>query len=89
MGRARAGRRVRRRLGRPGVSEERSHLSRLTGPAVGALIVLCCLAGPILIAAAGTLTVGALFGLGAAAVVLLGLCLLLARRLRSGEGPHC
>ena len=71
------------------MSPEPSRLSRLAAPGLAVLMVLCCLAGPILIGAAGTLTVGALFGLGAAAVVLLVLCLLLARRLRSGEGPSC
>jgi hypothetical protein len=61
---------------------ERSSMS-LAGPAAAVLMVLCCLAGPILIDAAATLTAGAVFGLGAGAVVLLGLCLLLARWVRS------
>lgn len=71
------------------MSEERSRLSRLAAPGLAVLMVACCLAGPILVGAAGTLTVGALFGVGAAAVVLLGLCLLLARRLHAGDGPSC
>lgn len=71
------------------MSGEPSRLSSLAAPGLAALMILCCLAGPILIAAAGTLTVGALFGLGAAAIVLLGLCLLVARRLRTGQGPSC
>jgi hypothetical protein len=71
------------------MSETPNRLSHLAAPAVAALMVLCCLAGPVLIGAAGTLTVGAIFGLAAAAIALLGLCLLLARRLRSGDRPSC
>ena len=63
--------------------------SRLAAPVVAGLMVLCCLAGPLLIGAAGALTVGALFGLGAAAVVLLAFCILLLRRLCSDDGPPC
>ena len=57
--------------------------SRLAGAALAAFMVLCCLAGPVLIGAAGALTAGALFGLGAAAIALLGLCLYFARRFKS------
>lgn len=60
--------------------------SRLAAPALGALMVLRCLAGPILIGAAGALTVGALLGLAAGALALLGLCLFVAHRLRSQRG---
>ena len=60
--------------------------SRLAAPALGGFIVLCCLAGPILIGAAGALTLGALLGLAAGALALLGLCLLVAHRLRSDRG---
>ena len=74
----------RRGLERPRMSEARTTWrARLAGPALAAFMVLCCLAGPILIGAAGALTVGALFGLGAAAVGLLALCLYVARRARS------
>jgi hypothetical protein len=62
-------------------------VSRLAAPAAAAVMVACCLAGPILIGAVGTLTAGAAIGLGAAAAVLLGICLLLFRRLGSGKRP--
>jgi hypothetical protein len=71
------------------MSQRSSGLSRLAAPAFGALMVLCCLAGPALIGAAGALTAGSLFGIGAALVVLAGLCLLLSRRLHGREGPSC
>jgi hypothetical protein len=52
-------------------------------------MVVCCLAGPLAIGAAGALTAGALFGLAAGAIVLLGLCLAVARRLSSNGGKGC
>lgn len=55
--------------------------SRLAAPALALLMVACCLAAPIIVGAAGAVTAGALFGIGAAAVALLALCLLLARHL--------
>lgn len=60
--------------------------SRVAGPAFAAFMALCCLAGPILIGAAGALTAGALLGLAAGAVSLLILCLYVAHRVRSDRG---
>ena len=65
---------------------ETSWRSRFAAPALGAFMVLCCLAGPILIGAAGALTIGAILGLAAGALALLGLCLFVAHRLRSERG---
>lgn len=59
--------------------------ARLAAPAFAALMVACCLATPLIVGAAGTLAAGAIFGLGAAAVALLALCLLLALRVRSDK----
>ena len=59
--------------------------TRVAASALAALMVACCLAAPLIVGAAGALTAGALFGLGAAAVVLFGICLFAARRLRSGK----
>jgi Na+/proline symporter len=67
----------------------KSWRSSLAGPAVALLLVACCLAGPLLVGTAGALTVGALLGLAAAAVVLLGLCALVARRIRSNPEKRC
>ncbi len=64
---------------------QKSWRSSSAGPALAALMVACCLAGPLLIGAAGAITAGGLFGLGAAAVLLIALCLLVARRLRSNS----
>jgi len=60
--------------------------SRLAAPALAALMVACCLAAPLIVGAAGALTAGALFGLGAAALVLVGVCLVVARRRRDKRG---
>ena len=68
------------------MSDESSRRSRLAGPALAVFMVLCCLAGPILIGAAGALTVGALLGVAAGAVALLVLCLWVARRLTTDRG---
>ncbi|MGI8460145.1 MAG: hypothetical protein ACR2OC_00710 [Solirubrobacterales bacterium] len=57
--------------------------SRLAAPALGVLMVACCLAAPLIVGAAGALTAGALFGIGAAAIVLLAMCLIVARRMQS------
>jgi Na+/proline symporter len=67
----------------------KSWRSTLAGPAVALLMVACCLAGPLLVGTAGALTLGALIGLAAGAVVLLGLCVLVARRLRSNPDKRC
>jgi hypothetical protein len=53
---------------------------------VAVVAVLCCVALPVVIAAAGTLTAGAVLGLTAGAVVLLAACLLAAKRLGSSKG---
>ena len=50
---------------------------------MAALMIICCLAGPLIIGAAGALTAGAVFGVGAAIVLLLALCLFAALRLTS------
>lgn len=50
---------------------------------MAALMIICCLAGPLIIGAAGALTAGAVLGVGAAIVLLLALCLFAARRLTS------
>ena len=68
------------------MSDESSRRSRLAGPALAAFMVLCCLAGPILIGAVGALTAGALLGVAAGAVALLVLCMWVARRLTTGKG---
>lgn len=68
---------------------EKSWRQRLAGPALAVLMVVCCLGAPLVIGAAGALNVGALCGLAAGAIVLLGLCLFLTRRLRSGAGKGC
>jgi hypothetical protein len=59
--------------------------SRLAAPAFAALIVACCLAAPLIVGAAGTLTAGAALGIGAGVVALLALCLFLAGRPRSDK----
>ena len=59
---------------------------RLGAPALAALMVVCCLAAPLIVGAAATLTAGAVLGLGAGALALLALCLFVARRLRSEKG---
>jgi hypothetical protein len=58
-------------------------LSRLAAPALAALMVACCLAGPLIIGALGTLTAGAVFGVGAAVIALLAACLYVGYRLAS------
>lgn len=63
---------------------EKSRRQLLAAPLLGVFAVACCLAGPLVVGAAGSLAAGAVFGLVAAGVVLLGLCLVAARRLRSG-----
>ncbi len=60
--------------------------SRFAAPAAAAFMVLCCLAAPIIVGAAGALTAGAIFGLAVGAIALLMLCLLIAGRLRSDKG---
>lgn len=67
-------------------SSGESWRSRLAAPALAALMVICCLAGPVLIGAAGALTAGALFGIAAAAIALILLCLSLVHRARSDRG---
>ena len=55
--------------------------SRLAAPALAVLAVLCCLGAPLIVGAAGALTAGAVFGIVAGGLALLGLCLWAARRL--------
>lgn len=47
------------------------------------LMIICCLAGPLIVGAVGALTAGAMFGVGAAILLLLALCLFAALRLTS------
>jgi hypothetical protein len=47
-------------------------------------MIACCLAGPLLVGALGAVAVGSVLGVACGALVLLGACVLLARRLRSG-----
>lgn len=67
------------------IDAQASWRSRLAVPALAALLVACCLAAPLIIGAAGALTLGAVFGIGAAAIALLALCLFAASRLRSDK----
>jgi hypothetical protein len=66
--------------------EKASLRSRLGSLALVALAVLCCLAAPLLIGAAGALTLGAVLGVGAGAVALVALCVFTVRRLTTREG---
>ena len=59
--------------------------SRLAAPALAGLMVACCLAAPLIIGAAGTLTLWAVFGIGGAAIALLALCLFATSRFRSDK----
>ena len=54
---------------------------RLAAPALAALVVLCCLAAPLIIGAAVTLTAGAVLGIVGGVIGLVILCLYVARRL--------
>lgn len=60
--------------------------SRLAAPALGVLAVLCCLGAPLIVGAAGALTAGAVFGIVAGGLALLGLCLWARRRLTEPSG---
>lgn len=60
--------------------------SRLAAPALAILAVLCCLGAPLIVGAAGALTLGAVFGIVAGGLALLGLCLWAARRLTKTSG---
>ena len=62
---------------------QKSRLSRMAAPALAALMIACCLAAPLIIGAIGTLTAGALFGVGAAVAALLVACLYAGYRLTS------
>ena len=70
------------------MSERSTWRSRLAAPTLVAFAVLCCLAAPLIVGTVGALTAGALLGIGASAVVLLVLCLWVARRVTQGE-EHC
>jgi hypothetical protein len=63
---------------------QRSRRGGVAAAALGVLMVACCLAAPLLAGAVATLTVGSLFGLAAAAVVLVAACLYAGLRLTSG-----
>lgn len=62
---------------------QESWRARWGAAGLAALMIICCLAGPLIIGAAGALTAGAVLGVGAAIVLLLALCLFAARRLTS------
>lgn len=55
--------------------------SRLAAPALAVLAVACCLGAPLIVGAAGALTAGAVFGIVAGGLALLGLCPWATRRL--------
>jgi len=57
----------------------------LAGIAAAALAVLCCAAGPLLIAWVGSVAVGALLGIGAGVAVLIVAVTLLFLRRRSSS----
>lgn len=46
----------------------------LTGIAVAAVAVACCAGGPLLVAAVGSLTIGAIVGVGAGVLLLIAAC---------------
>ena len=62
--------------------------SRLAAPLLGALMVACCLAAPLLAGAIGSVATGSIFGVGAGVLALTAICLLLAGRLIAG-GKKC
>ena len=64
---------------------EKTWRSRLVAPAFAALMVACCLAGPLVVGAVGTLTAGAVFGIGAALVALLTACMYAGLRLTADK----
>lgn len=61
-------------------------LTRLGMIGLPILAVLCCLAAPLLVGAAGALTLGAVLRVGAGAAVLLALCLYVVWRARTSDG---
>lgn len=64
---------------------EKGWRSRLAAPVLAALMIACCLAGPLIVGAVGTLTAGAVFGIGAALIALLGACVYAGYRLTSDK----
>ncbi len=56
----------------------------LAAVAVAALAVACCAGGPLLVAVAGSLAVGASIGIGAAATLLVAGCVAWYMRRRPG-----
>lgn len=56
----------------------------LAGVAAAALTVVCCAAGPLLLAWVGSVAVGALVGIGAGVAVLVSAVTVLYLRRRSG-----
>lgn len=62
--------------------------SRLAAPLLGALMVACCLAAPLLAGAVGSVATGSILGVGAGVLVLTAVCLLVASRLTAG-GKKC
>ena len=56
----------------------------LAGVAAAALAVVCCAAGPLLLAWVGSVAVGALVGIGAGVAVLVSALTVLYLRRRSG-----
>jgi hypothetical protein len=58
----------------------------LIAAAAAIVAVLCCVALPLAIGVAGTLTSGALLGIAAGGIVLAAVCLFVARRLISNKG---
>lgn len=67
-------------------SDSPSWRSRVVAPGTVAFMVLCCVAAPLVVGAAGALTLGATLGLAAGLVALAARCLDAARRLRGDRG---
>ena len=62
-----------------------SWTKKLAAPALAALMVLCCLAAPLVVGAAATLTAAAVFGIAGGAIALLVLCLYVGKRVTSDK----
>ena len=66
----------------------RSDRTGLAGIAVVALAVACCAAGPLLVAAVGSIAVGALVGVDAAlALLVVAFVVLFLRHRKTGRSP--
>jgi len=68
-------------------SDAASRSSKFFGVA-GALMVLCCVAGPAVLGAAAGAAIGNVLGIAAAIVISLA-CVVLLRRWRAGSDKAC